>query len=532
MDILTASLLVAGVTGIASIVLMRHIRLGEETCDEFHSENQLLRMKPVGSDTTNFGRLFPLVTRRWIYLASKDLEVKGGGGTKELQGSNYESLIPSAFSLTKDELPDNSFRCEVGRNFESKYPLWCSGTSFGELGAMAVRALSDGTAILGTGAICNTGDGGLSIHHVPVNLEGERYRKALNDRVSKSGGKYKFRFDRTVSSDGRSVNIPLDLCRFSIDNVGDLKPNPNWDRVGTSEMPRNLIIQIGPSLSGFKDDSGNLDTRWLNFVCSLSFVKGVEVKLHDGANPNSGETIFGRNITDEVAALRGIESGKDYSPPERLPFIPNNSLDNQVRSLKFFLKTLRNIQSISERELLVGVKVTYCGGGLAHHISKMIIDGNGPDYIQVDGGGGGTVDYGMVGSVGYSAVHCVKEYNRTLSKAGVRDRVTLVASGGLVEPGIAAIAMCSGADIISSRRGPLMSLGCIQNEECYLGMCKSGIATHNYRSLKKFDPILKSVRYANYVKRYRESLIRLARISGVNLLNGERFSKKNIWVYR
>jgi len=98
-----------------------------------------------------------------------------------------------------------------------------------------------------------------------------------------------------------------------------------------------------------------------------------------------------------------------------------------------------------------------------------------------------------------------------------------------VEPGIGAVALCLGADLIASARGPLMSMGCIQARQCNTGHCPSGITTHNSWRLRALDPTLKAVRFANYIEKYRSTIMKLARTTGVKFNNGESFSNKNLW---
>lgn len=487
----------------------------------------------------------------WVYKSSKGISTRESSGTEvDLDKRRYSYLIPAPFGLTKKQLPDDSFRCAIGAykpnpRFVSEYPIWCSGMSFGDLGATAIRALSDGTGILGDGAMINTGDGGLSIHHVPVNPEGERYRKALNERTLA----YTFRFDRTSSSAGGVVKVPLDLERYYIDRAGDLQRSPTWNKEGTSEQERNVIIQIGPAMSGFRTMYGDIDWEWLNFVCSLDFVKGVELKLHQGASPNDRSYISSEKLTDEVQALRTDELGAmwsdklgggerlarnngDYeSSPEHLPFMSAKDLNGRIRELKVFIIKLRKLENFKSRRLLVGLKTTYCGGALAKSIATLIQDDRGPDYIQVDGseGGAGSATPSMMDRVGFSASRGIIEYNRVMKSAGIRDRVTLIASGKIVEPGAAAMIMCEGADLVASARGPMLSVGCIQARECHSGRCPSGVATHGSWRLRGLDPTLKSVMYANYVIRFRSELMILARATGIDFSNGCSFSKKNVW---
>lgn len=483
------------------------------------------------------GRPFSLVNRNWVYRASKGVSTyEGFGTTKDLHEPGTTSLIPAPFGITLKEMPNDSFRHTIGsgeNSFESHYPVWRSAMSFGAIGAMATRALSDGVAILGEGAMDNTGEGGLSIHHVPVNDEGEWFRSALNARAKKLGRNYTFRFDKTATSDGKVIDVPLDLRRSYIDKNGKLKRrNRPLEGLGASEKNRNIMIQIGPSMAGLKTKAGEVDWNWINYLCCLSFVRGFEIKIHQGAKPNDGGTVSAKKLTKEIVALRGIPIGEDYHSPERLPFIKTTEVQSQINELGEFIHKFRNLSGFKNGRKILGIKTTFCGGELAEGIARLCKEERGPDYIQVDGseGGTGSADTVMTDRVGYDTFYGLRKYNEIFVKAGARNKITLIASGRLVEPGVGVMALCTGADLIASARGPLMSLGCIQARECHTGHCPSGIATHNSWRLRGLDPRLKSVRYANYVLKYRDTVMKLARTTGVNLSNGKTFSPKNVWM--
>lgn len=484
------------------------------------------------------GRPFSLITRSWVYRASKGLSTKEGfGTTRDMHQPGAHVIVPAPFGYTSEELPDDSFSHTIGsgdNQFEVRYPVIRSAMSFGALGAMATRSLSDGTAILGEGALDNTGEGGLSVHHCPVNEEGERYRVALNERSKLFGRPYTFRFDKAATSDGKVIDVPLQLSAYRIAADGSLETTGSVD-LAASEMNRNLILQIGPSMSGYKDAEGNFDWEWFEFVLGLDFVAGVEVKLHQGAKPNDGGSVPAEKLTKEIAALRSIPLGKDYVSPERSPLISIGELDEQVLQLIQFINQVKNLPTFKSRGLIIGLKTTYVGEDFANLLADWIgndVGMTGPDYIQVDGaeGGTGSSDTVLTDRVGFHTYHGIKETHRIFTERGVRDRITIIGSGRLVEPGAGVMAMCLGADILASARGPMLSLGCIQSRLCNTDKCPAGIATHNSWRLRGLDPTVKSTRYANYVIKYRSTLVKLARSAGVNLAAGEKFNENHLWI--
>ena len=76
----------------------------------------------------------------------------------------------------------------------------------------------------------------------------------------------------------------------------------------------------------------------------------------------------------------------------------------------------------------------------------------------------------------------------------------MIASGKLVNPGDVAWAICAGADFVTSARGFMFSLGCIQALKCNKNTCPTGITTHDPRFQKGLVAAEKYHRVANYAK--------------------------------
>ncbi len=85
-----------------------------------------------------------------------------------------------------------------------------------------------------------------------------------------------------------------------------------------------------------------------------------------------------------------------------------------------------------------------------------------------------------------------------LVKHGLRERIKIIASGKLITPAEVAWAYCTGADFVTSARGFMFSLGCIQALKCNKNTCPTGITTHNAKLQRGLDPDEKSVRVSNF----------------------------------
>ena len=102
-----------------------------------------------------------------------------------------------------------------------------------------------------------------------------------------------------------------------------------------------------------------------------------------------------------------------------------------------------------------------------------------------------------------------------LQAFGLKERIKLIASGKLITPAEAAMALCMGADFINSARGYMFSLGCIQALQCNRNTCPTGITTHDKRLQKGLDPRHKAERVRRYAEAMHKEIGIIAHSCGV-----------------
>jgi len=83
-----------------------------------------------------------------------------------------------------------------------------------------------------------------------------------------------------------------------------------------------------------------------------------------------------------------------------------------------------------------------------------------------------------------------------LNEYGLRERIRVIASGKLITPADVAWALCIGADFITSARGSMFALGCIQALQCNKNTCPTGITTHQRKFQRGLHSPTKAVRVA------------------------------------
>ena len=88
-----------------------------------------------------------------------------------------------------------------------------------------------------------------------------------------------------------------------------------------------------------------------------------------------------------------------------------------------------------------------------------------------------------------------------LHEYGLRKQIKIIASGKLITPGKVAWALAVGADFITSARGFMFSLGCIQALQCNKNTCPTGITTHDKKLQRGLVPKDKAERVTNFANK-------------------------------
>jgi len=255
----------------------------------------------------------------------------------------------------------------------------------------------------------------------------------------------------------------------------------------------DIVFQIGTAKNGVRDLEGDLNDEKLIEVAAHTQVKMFEIKMSQGAKPGKGGILPGEKVSEEIAKIRGIEVGKDAISPNR--HVDINSFDD----LFDMVNRVRNVTGKPTGfKMVMGSPKQI--DRLVSAIKKRGID-EAPDFITVDGaeGGTGAAPMPLIDSVGMSLRESLPALIDMLNKYGLRDRIKVIASGKLVTPAAVASALCIGADFITSARGFMFSLGCIQALQCNKNTCPTGITTHDPKFQKGLHPPTKALRVTSYV---------------------------------
>jgi glutamate synthase domain-containing protein 2 len=271
----------------------------------------------------------------------------------------------------------------------------------------------------------------------------------------------------------------------------------------------DIVFQIGTAKYGVRDEAGNLSDDKLRELAANDQVKMFEIKLSQGAKPGKGGILPAAKVTPEIAKIRGIPPYQDSISPNRHP---------DISSVDDLLNMIERIRTTTGKP--VGFKTVIGAYGwldeLFHAVCTRGIE-SAPDFITLDGaeGGSGAAPMALIDYVGLPLHESLPLLIDTLDRYGLRPRVKVIASGKLINPGTVAWALCMGADFISTARGFMFTLGCIQALQCDKNTCPTGITTHNKKLQKGLDVKEKSIRVSNYVNNMIEAVCVICHSVGV-----------------
>lgn len=269
----------------------------------------------------------------------------------------------------------------------------------------------------------------------------------------------------------------------------------------------DVVFQIGTGYFGARGPDGNFSLEVVADKCAKNpQIRAIEVKLSQGAKPGKGGVLPGAKVVPEIARTRGIQPFQDcISPNAHSEF---SSVDEMIDF----------IERVADRTgLPVGVKAaigeTNFWGALA---GRMQARGEGPDFITIDGGEGGTgaapltyTDHvSLPFKIGFARVY------QLFQNAGVSKDVVWIGSAKLGFPDRAVVAFAMGCDMVNVAREAMMSIGCIQSQSCHTGHCPTGVTTMSEWRQAGLDIDDKSKRCANFIKGLRKELIALAHTAG------------------
>ncbi len=236
----------------------------------------------------------------------------------------------------------------------------------------------------------------------------------------------------------------------------------------------HVITQIATGLFGVREET-------------IQLARLVEFKYAQGAKPGLGGHLLGEKNTPGVAAMREAVPGTALFSP--FPF-------HSVYSVEDHKKHLDWIRAIHP-DVLISVKVSTAAD------VDMVAVGSyyaGANIIHLDGAYGGTGAAPDIAkkNIAQPIEYAIAQAHDFLVAEGIRDAVTLMASGGVRTPEDALKAIALGADGVVLGTAELVAVDCVRCCNCERGRgCPLGIATTDPALAPQLSPSLVEARVSN-----------------------------------
>ncbi|MCP4374615.1 MAG: hypothetical protein GY794_00325, partial [bacterium] len=255
----------------------------------------------------------------------------------------------------------------------------------------------------------------------------------------------------------------------------------------------HVITQVATGLFGVREET-------------IQRVRMVEFKYAQGAKPGLGGHLLGDKVTESVAKMREAVQGSSLFSP--FPF-------HSVYSVEDHQKHVDWIKAISTRAL-VSVKVS------TPNDVDMVAVGSyyaGAHVIHIDGSYGGTGAAPDIAkkNIAMPIEYAIPKVHRFLSEEGVRDKVTLIASGGIRSAWDVVKAIALGADGVVIGTAEMIALECIRCGVCESGRgCPRGIATTDSELAFLYDEDWAAQRLTNLLHAWCLEIRRLLQRFGIS----------------
>ncbi len=226
----------------------------------------------------------------------------------------------------------------------------------------------------------------------------------------------------------------------------------------------HIITQVATGLFGVSE-------------ATLQRAPMLEIKYAQGAKPGLGGHLLGGKNTDSVARLREAVQGTSLFSP--FPF-------HSVYSVEDHKKHVDWLKQVNPRAL-VSVKVS------TPTDVDMVAVGSyyaGAHVVHLDGAYGGTGAAPEIAkkNIAMPIEYAIPKVHHFLAEEGVRDEITLMASGGLRTAFDVAKAIALGADGAILGTAELVAIGCIRVAQCEKGLgCPFGITTTDPEHARKIN---------------------------------------------
>lgn len=226
---------------------------------------------------------------------------------------------------------------------------------------------------------------------------------------------------------------------------------------------------------------------------------GFSMKYGQDAKKGKGGRLQAKKNDIEIALLRCVEAMRNLNAPN-----PQH-LQYSIEELPMRVESLR---ALLGDEKLIGADVY----GTAWNFSDIVVAlaKSGFDYITIKAGDGSTGAAHIIDlkNRGLNVVYLTHMADIALRKEGLREKVSIISEGGVLDSFHAFLVILAGADFVGMGMRTLHPLGCTLCQRCHTGQCAWGITSRQYGF--RIDPGAGSNAIVNMIKSFHKDLEGLA----------------------
>lgn len=247
----------------------------------------------------------------------------------------------------------------------------------------------------------------------------------------------------------------------------------------------------------------------------------IEIKMGQGAKPGIGGHLPGSKIVDDVSRTRMIPEGTDAISPA-----PHHDIYS-IEDLRQLVMSLKEATGY-RKPVIVKIAAVHNVAAISSGIAR-----SGADIIAIDGfrGGTGAAPARIRDNVGIPIELALASVDQRLRDEGIRNNVSLVASGSIRSSADVVKAIALGADAVYIATAALLALGCHLCRTCQIGNCNWGIATQKPELVKRLNPNVGYERLVKLVTAWNNEIKEMMGCMGINsieALKGNRLMLRGV----